>query len=147
MTAGAGSGVEWDKAAARKFIRKRVGALMEGIGVAVESQAVSLLSVDQAFRRTEAGRNLGKGRLSTGGRMVAETDATPGAPPRVLTGRLRQSVDHETKKTKSKIVSRVGTNVKYGVVHEEGTHPWLMPALRASKNDIRRIIKRIGARR
>ena len=127
--------VKWDKKKADKLVRKRLGALMEGIGVLVESQAVSIISVDQAVRRT------------TSGRQVAVTPATPGAPPRVLSARLRQSVTHETKVTKRRASTKIGTNVKYGIVHEKGDHPWLVPALHASRKHIPALMRRIGAMR
>lgn len=48
--------------------------------------------------------------------------ATPGAPPRKLSGRLRASITWERA---GPGVWRVGTNVKYGRRHELGNHPFL----------------------
>lgn len=59
---------------------------------------------------------------------VATTPATPGAPPRKLSGRLRASIGVDFDAPNN--VARVGTNVKYGRVHELGNHPWLVPTLR-----------------
>ena len=139
-------GFKWNKKAVRTLTKSKAGALMEAVGTAVESQAVSILSVDQLVRKTKGGNVISKRKRAKGGRLVAETKATAGAAPRVLTGRLRQSVAHETIVTGTRALSRIGTNVKYGVVHEKGDHPWLVPAMRASKPQIRRIIVRLGSR-
>lgn len=58
---------------------------------------------------------------------VATTPATPGAPPRKLSGRLRASMAVDFDKAEN--VAYVGTNVFYGRVHEEGDHPFLIVVL------------------
>lgn len=60
---------------------------------------------------------------------VATTKATPGAPPRKLSGRLRASMSVDFDKAEN--VAYVGTNVFYGRVHEEGNHKFLIPVLQA----------------
>lgn len=53
--------------------------------------------------------------------------ATPGAPPRKLSGRGRASVTREI--DREKLVGRVGTNVPYMGRHEYTGHPWLHVAV------------------
>jgi phage gpG-like protein len=72
-------------------------------------------------------------------RVVASTPATPGAPPRKLTGRLRGSIATLVQDGGKR--ARVGTNVIYARRHELGTHPFLMPTLRKHLKDIQRIIR------
>ena len=143
-------GVKWNNNQAKTLATKRISALMEGVGVIIESETVSILSVDQPTRRTQ-GRKLKEavgGRIRTrGGRLVGVTPATPGAPPRVLTGRLRQSIDHETLVTRFTARTRVGSNVRYVKRHELGSHPFLVPAMVASKPKIRRFIAKMGKRK
>lgn len=61
---------------------------------------------------------------------VATTKATPGAPPRKLSGRLRTSMATEWDAATN--TARSGTNVKYGRKHEQGNHPFLIPTLDAN---------------
>ncbi len=121
-------GSKWRSKEVTVAVEKELMRRMERVVVYVESQAVRLISKDQPVRRTASGK------------LVATTPATPGAPPRVLYARLRQSVDHDVVKRHKKIIGRVGTNVPYGKTHEEGSHPWLRPALRKSRSKIKDII-------
>ncbi len=54
--------------------------------------------------------------------------ATPGAPPRKLSGRLRASITWEV--DEAGMVARCGTNVVYARAHEGGNHPFAMVTLR-----------------
>jgi hypothetical protein len=58
---------------------------------------------------------------------VATTRATPGAPPRKLSGQLRRSVTYEVSPGKTFV--RVGTNVVYARKLENGGHPWLLKTM------------------
>lgn len=57
----------------------------------------------------------------------ATTKASPGAPPRKLSGRLRGSIANEFDKDTN--TARAGTNVIYAKRHERGTHQFLLPVL------------------
>lgn len=70
----------------------------------------------------------------------ATTPALPGAPPRKLSGRLRASIAVEMVSTSDGLVGRIGTNVFYGRVHEEGLHQWLVPTMRKYRSAIYRIV-------
>ncbi len=64
---------------------------------------------------------------------VATTRATPGAPPRKLSGHLRRSIAVDASRFNGpENVIRVGTNVPYGKTLEEGTHKYLWPTLTAN---------------
>lgn len=56
------------------------------------------------------------------GRPYATTRATPGAPPRKLTGALRAGVTFTA--DAATLSARVICQVLYGRIHEEGSHPW-----------------------
>ncbi len=74
----------------------------------------------------------------TTGRVYAATKATPGAPPRKLTGRGRASLSYRI--DQKDLVARVGTNVIYMRVHEEsppgvpGLHRYVEPTMLANHN-------------
>lgn len=70
----------------------------------------------------------------------ATTPATPGAPPRKLSGRLRASVTQEL--SGDKMIARVGSNIVYGRRHEFGTHPWLIRTILAIRNELAVILGR-----
>jgi phage gpG-like protein len=50
----------------------------------------------------------------------AERNVTGGNPLHVRSGRLRNSLTHDVSVQGNEIVGRVGTNVKYGPIHEFG---------------------------
>ena len=124
------SGVRrWDADKIIKLTEKEMRILMEAATTHVESVAVDLISRDQPVRRSKSGNQYGL------------SPAAPGEPPKVVTAHLRQSVTHVVEKVYRKIIGKVGTNVSYGKTHEEGTHPWLRPALLKSRAKLRRIFK------
>lgn len=53
-------------------------------------------------------------------RSFRSSPSAPGGPPGVLTGRLRDSIEHEVEGNRV----RIGTNVPYGVHLELGTHDY-----------------------
>lgn len=67
----------------------------------------------------------------------AATRATPGAPPRKLSGRLRGSV---SSRMINKYRGEVGVSVKYGRFLEKKDHKFLQPTYEKHKADIRRIV-------
>lgn len=69
---------------------------------------------------------------------VATIRATPGAPPRKLSGRGRASIASEHDRVTG--ISRVGTNVKYMARHERENHPWLEITFVAQRGNIESII-------
>lgn len=70
----------------------------------------------------------------------ATTPATPGVPPRKLTGRLRSSVSWTV--DKATLRATVGTNSVYGGVHEAGNHPWLLPTFQRLRPALEALIAR-----
>lgn len=70
----------------------------------------------------------------------ATTKATPGAPPRKLSGRLRASIAVEIQGSKMQTVGRIGTNVVYSRKLELGGHPYLVPTLQRYRGSIRAIV-------
>jgi hypothetical protein len=69
----------------------------------------------------------------------ATTPASPGAPPRKLSGRLRAA---QTRQTVSPTRERVGSNVAYARRHERGDHPFMLPTL---AREVPRLAAIIGA--
>ncbi len=86
----------------------------------------------------------------TSGRVYAATKATPGAPPRKLTGRGRASVSYKIDfdlnlnldiKGPGNFVAVIGTNVVYMPVHEFKTnHKWVEPTLAANGTKYERLL-------
>lgn len=60
----------------------------------------------------------------------AATKATPGAPPRKLSGRGRAAVVYRVEPTADGVTLYVGNNVIYMRVHEQGNHKWLLKTIR-----------------
>lgn len=82
----------------------------------------------------------------TTGRVYAATKATPGAPPRKLTGRGRASLTYRVVEENGEPVGKVGTNVIYMPVHEYGKggsgglHKFVEPTLRANGAKYQKIL-------
>lgn len=70
----------------------------------------------------------------------ATSPATPGAPPRKLSGQLRRSIAWEMRNNDT--VGRIGTNMVYGRKLEEMNHPYLSLALQTYGNEIKTIMGR-----
>lgn len=71
----------------------------------------------------------------------ATTPATPGAPPRKLSGQLRRSIAWETRQADT--VGRVGTNMVYARRLEAQGHRFLTLAVEMYQNDIKAIMGRV----
>lgn len=75
----------------------------------------------------------------TTGRVYAATKATPGAPPRKLTGRGRASVSYMV--DREKLVAVIGTNVVYMPVQEfKLNHKWVEPTLASNGTKYERLL-------
>lgn len=111
--------------------RRLLGAGVERAGYFFKGIVQQVLSVP-APRRKVASR-AGHHYIRTA------TPATPGEPPRKLTGRLRASVAMEFNRSEN--VARVGSNVIYARVHEAGNHPFLLPTLQQYLSQIVGIIR------
>lgn len=70
----------------------------------------------------------------------ATTPATPGAPPRKLSGQLRRSIAWEMRQ--SDTVGRVGTNMVYARRLEAQGHRFLTLAVEMYQNEIKTIMGR-----
>ncbi|MFA5761722.1 MAG: HK97-gp10 family putative phage morphogenesis protein [Dehalococcoidales bacterium] len=71
--------------------------------------------------------------------------SSPGEPPGVDTGRLRNSITHEIEEALWDIIGRVGTNVEYGKWLELGTkdmspRPYLRRAIEENKQELVNIL-------
>lgn len=140
--------VKWEGKKYVKNFRNKVARTMVGIAVSVQSTTISILSVTQELRRTKpkptANLFVLKKRQGVGPRQVAVNKATPGAPPRVITGNLRGRIYYDIEKSKHTIKALVGTNVEYGrYLEEDHDHKFLGPALKQSRNDVIKIISKM----
>ena len=63
----------------------------------------------------------------------ATTRATPGAPPRKVSGQLRASTTWDLRGTGPAMVARCGVMKKYGRFLEDGNHPFLSVNLRKNR--------------
>ena len=70
----------------------------------------------------------------------ATTPATPGAPPRKLSGQLRRTIAWEMRQNET--VGRVGTNTIYGRRLEAQGHRYLTLAVDMYQNEIKAIMGR-----
>lgn len=77
-------------------------------------------------------------RDGSGWYWVATTRATPGAPPRKLSGRMRAAI--MVRQPSANRVQIGVFNLPYPGRHERGMHKWLMPTLREELPNLDRII-------
>jgi len=131
-----------DKAAMEKLgdvlERKMTGAAMF-----IEGDVVRRISRGQATRRLKSGR------------LIGLDPSQEGESPKVLYGRLKQSITHKVIRKKFIIRAQIGTNVKYarrlelgylgldkiGRLISQGPRPFLRPGLMENKSKIARLIK------
>lgn len=79
--------------------------------------------------------------VTSRGKGVWVTRATPGAMPRKFEGRLRGSITWEILSDNAgNMIGRVGTNVKYARRHEDGTHPFLRRTLYAERTALEKLL-------
>jgi len=76
------------------------------------------------------------------GRVYAATPATPGAPPRKLSGRGRAGI--AWKLLTNPLAGVVGVNVLYMPRHEREGHPWVAPTLRRERGRLDAILRGEG---
>lgn len=108
----------------------------------VDHSAVVKARIEQAIhRRLEAAGIVVANRAKESLSAAFPPASSPGEPPAKRTGRLRASVATE----RVGMTERVGTNVFYGKILEQGGHtiaarPWLRPALLHSQPRIQAIL-------
>ena len=124
-------GVKWDSSKKEEDIRLVMARRLLKIGAQVESRVVKSISRDQPLATNK----------NTGERYGLDP-AGPGKPPKVVTGRLRQSITHVLDHKKKLPRVRIGTNVEYAPYLEYGGHPFLRPGLSKSKKFILKTLGR-----
>ncbi len=125
----------WTPEQVQKECDRLVGRGIETMARMYANLVRQTLSIPAPRRRAVAGqRSRNPGTIY----YVATTPATKGAPPRKLSGRLRASIAVDFNASIN--VARVGTNVIYGRVHEEGDHAWLLPTLETNRMGLQQIL-------
>lgn len=129
---------KWNGPAIEAEVGRLLGAGLKAATLFVENRVKEILSVP-APRRIVTSR--------AGVRYyVATTPATPGEPPRKLSGRLRASVTHEfldpDPVTGEPQIGRIGTNVKYGrpLEYHKNDHAWLNRTMLDLKEEIAQVL-------
>ncbi len=113
--------------APRVTVSDRYGVQYYVAGWLVADAAAPGVSAIKVGRRYKVNKKTGRG--SWADVRYEPSPATPGAPPRKLSGRGRASVTREI--DRENLVGRVGTNVPYMRKHEYTGHPWLHVAAAA----------------
>ena len=115
-------------------------------------RGIKLRSLKERLAAAAAGRFLKKSQKVI--EYVATTPATPGAPPRKLSGHLRRSVTWEINKLPvtltnyvrfNEMTARIGTNVRYGKYLEFAfgkSHEWLLKTILGIRHELAVIIGR-----
>ena len=135
MARAKGKGVEWDTKKFRAKVVKEMHRRLFKIGTHVESKITKSISKDQPVRRSVT-------RTGAPGRLVGTTKATPGAPPRVLEGALRQRMTSKVQKGKRGLEVKIGTNTPYAKRLEYEGHPYLRPGLASSSEYVMKTLGR-----
>lgn len=131
------------KAQAQKIaeqVQRRAGAGVKAAAVFLAARIKETVSVPAPRRRVV--NKVGDIRY------VATSRAIPGAPPRKLSGKMRQSVTYElpgvTDKLRAKAVVGVKARSKNGFNYpkklEKRGHPFMMPTVRKYRRDLVAII-------
>jgi len=118
-------------------VKRVAGAGLEAGARFLANRLKEVLSVPAPRRRVVSGpRSRNPGLIY----YVATTKATPGAPPRKLSGRLRTSIAMDFDSAAN--VARVGTNVKPYPrwLEMETTHKWLLVTLGNNLTNLAAII-------
>lgn len=138
--------LEFDTDAATALFEKRIKRNSEKVGQFVVARVKQKLSKGQPTRRSVP--RGGGGGL---GRLVSAEPATPGAPPRVLHGRLRQAVDFRVVTSRHQVSVLAGAATKYARRLElgwpvrslafvgtigTGQHPYLRPTIAENRAQI-----------
>ncbi len=110
------------------IIRTRIKRGLTAVAVAFLTDLKKTVSVPAPRRRTASGK------------IVATTPATPGAPPRVVTGRGRSSLSMKLDIENNRAIIRVGAF--YMMVHEDGNHPWLQKTWDANNTRYQELFRR-----
>lgn len=124
--------VAWNGPAAQAQIRRAAGKGLRAAALFLAARVKELLSVPAPRARARGGYR-------------ATTPASPGTPPRKLSGRLRASVTSEV--SPDGLRARVGTNVVYARRLELGfpqgrhAHPYLSAALTRWRSALERILR------
>lgn len=109
---------------------------IEPAAVFLENRAKEITSVPAPRKRVVSRRGVSYYR--------ALTKATPGAPPRKLSGRGRASITHEMV---NPLLARVGTNAVHMAAHERGgLHKWLSVAAEKFRGALARIVGSVEVR-
>jgi hypothetical protein len=103
----------------KEEVRRLAGRGVEAGAIFLKARIKETLSTPVPRRRVK--RRIRGASVLT---YVAATPATPGAPPRKLSGQLRASVDYIMLSDQRALV---GVGKVYGRRHELGTHPFLVP--------------------
>jgi phage gpG-like protein len=136
----------WNGKAIGKMAAKRLKVNAERVARMLESEVVKSLSVGQPVKRMSSGS------------MRGLDPSAPGDPPKLVTGRLRASIDHRVDKSRRYVDVYISAGTNYAKVLEYGgksgkatiaPRPFLRPVLKkhrvkAIKMLTRDIFKRQG---
>ena len=139
--------VEWND---KEFLQVALRNLQrngERVGMYLSGKVVKSISTGQSIRRPKR-RAKGLSSIGKRRRIVGLNPSSPGQPPRVLTGRLRNSINHSVKRTATGVIVYVGAYTPYARALELGNpkgnleaRPYLRPAIYTSR---KKIVKLFG---
>lgn len=115
----------------QKEIKKKVNRGLRSAAIHLTNKVKEAISVPAPRKRVTSKKS---GAIY----YRATVKATPGAPPRKLSGQLRRTITYEVNETEDK--ARVGTNLKYAKRHEKGSHKFLEPTLQKNQTQIAALI-------
>ncbi len=128
--------VRWSSHELADEVKRSLGKGLKAAAIFLSSRVKELISVPAPRVRVLGKRGKAAGVIY----YRATTPATPGAPPRKLSGRLRTSIAYEV--DADGLEARVGTNVKYARRHEYGGHAFLVPTLDRWRGELAGIIRK-----
>ncbi len=119
----------WTGDKLREQIERAAGRGVQAAAIFLVARVKEVLSVPAPRRRAKTPRGI---------YHVATTKATPGAPPRKLSGKLRASINYAME---TSLRARVGTRIKYARPLElRMNHQFLRPTARAFRRVLLRIM-------
>jgi hypothetical protein len=142
---GSGVRIKWTPEQVKKNILDTVERRMLAAVLIIEEAIVEKVNKGQPIRQTASGT------------IVGLAPSAPGDPPKVLTGRLKQSWGHDVIRRKASVVGRVGTDVVYdprlelgfvgtdslGRNYNQAPRPHVRPAFEETKRKAAKALVRV----
>jgi hypothetical protein len=137
--------IKWTPEQVKKNLLDEMERRMVAAVLIIEEAIVQKVNKGQPVRQTESGN------------LIGLQPSAPGQPPKVVSGRLKQSWNHVVIRRKNRVIGRVGTDVVYdprlelgfvgrdslGRNYNQAPRPHIRPAFEETKRKAAKALVRI----